>query len=119
MTISVWPISLPQVPQKGYTESLGLNIIRSQPDLGPSKQRRRGVSPNTMDVNFILTTEQAGTLESFLLTELQGVKRFKFNHPRTLQDVEVRAINQSGSLYKLQYLAPGYWTASLQLEILP
>lgn len=88
-------------------------------DAGPAKQRRRGVSPNTMDVSFIMTTEQAAILETFILNDLSGVKRFLFNHPRTLQDVEVRIVNQSGSLYKLQYLVPGYWTASLQFEILP
>lgn len=119
MTIPVWPTSLPQVPQKGYTESLGMNIIRSQTDMGPAKQRRRAVSPNVMDVSFILTTAQSATFESFIMDDLKGVKRFMFNHPRTLQNVEVRVVNQSGNLYKLQYLAPGYWTATLQFEILP
>lgn len=119
MSLLNWPVTLPQAPQKGFTESLGMNIIRSQTDAGPAKQRRRGVSPNTMDVSFILTTDQAGTLETFIQDELNGVKRFIFNHPRTKQNVEVRVVNQSGNLYKLQYLAPGYWTASMTFEILP
>lgn len=119
MPVSIWPANLPQVPQKGFTESLGLNIIKSQPDLGPSKQRRRGVTPSTMDVSFILTTEETEILQSFVFTELSGTKRFKFNHPRTLQDVEVRIVSQGSDLYKIQYLAPGYWTISMQFEILP
>jgi len=119
MALPVWPTSLPQAPQKGFNESLGMNIIRSQTDLGPAKQRRRGVSPNTMDVSFILTTDQAQTLETFILDTLSGVKRFIFKHPRTTQNVEVRVVNQSGNLYKLQYLAPGYWTANMVFEILP
>lgn len=119
MTLPVWPVTLPQAPQKGFSENLGMNIVRSQTDMGPAKQRRRGVSPNTMDVNFILTTAQSATLETFILDDLAGVKRFVFTHPRTTQPVEVRVVNQSGSLYKLQYLAPGYWTASMTFEILP
>lgn len=119
MTIPVWPTDLPQAPQKGFSESLGMTIVRSQTDLGPAKQRRRGVSPNIMDVNFIITSEQADTLENFIKNDLGGVKRFLFNHPRTLQNVEVRIVNQSGNLYKLQYLAPGYWSATMQFEILP
>lgn len=119
MAIPTWPLTLPQAPQKGFTESLGMNIIRSQTDMGPAKQRRRGVSPNTMEVNFILTSEQTATLETFTQDTLAGVKRFSFIHPRTNQSVEVRIVAQSGDLYKLQYLAPGYYNASMTFEILP
>ena len=119
MTIPVWPVELPQAPQKGFSESIGVNVVRSTTDMGPAKQRRRSVSPNMMDVSFILTSEQAAILETFVLDELGGVKRFLFNHPRTLQNVEVRVVSQGSTQYKLQYLAPGYWNASLQFEILP
>jgi hypothetical protein len=122
MAIPSWPTanSFPQVPQKGFTESVGLNIIRSPTDSGPAKMRRRGTIPNTMDLSFILTTAQTTTLETFIKDTLLGVKRFSFTHPRTAATVEARIVPQGdGEFFKLQYLAPGYWNTSLKFEILP
>ena len=52
-----WPASLPQVPQKGFTESVGINVIRSATDAGPAKQRRRAARPNELSVK---TTQEKG-----------------------------------------------------------
>lgn len=121
MTIPSWASQpLPQVPQKGFTESIGVSIIRSPMDSGPAKQRRRSVGVNTMDLSFIMTTAQTQTLETFIKDTLNGVKRFSFPHPRTSQTVEVRIVPSGESeFFKLQYLAPGYWQTSLKFEILP
>jgi hypothetical protein len=122
MAIATWPTAnnFPQVPQKGFTESIGVNVIRSNMDSGPPKQRRRGSRPNTMDLSFIMTTAQTTTLETFIKNTLQGVKRFSFTHPRTSATVEARIVPQSeGEFFRLQYLAPGYWQTSLKFEILP
>jgi len=121
MAIPAWPTanSFPQVPQKGFSESVGLNVIRSSMDSGPAKMRRRGTAPNTMDLSFILTTAQAATLETFIKDTLLGVKRFSFPHPRTGSTVEARIVPQNEEFFKLQYLAPGYWNTSLKFEILP
>lgn len=122
MAIPTWPTAnnFPQSPQKGFTESVGVNVIRSQTDAGPAKQRRRARRPSTMDLSFILTTQQTQTLETFVEDTLEGVKRFGFLHPRLNTTVEVRIVPQSGGeFFKLQYLAPGYWQTSLTFEILP
>lgn len=120
MTIPAWHQDLPQVPQKGFTESIGLSIIRSATDSGPAKQRRRSVGVNTMDLSFIMTTAQTVTLEDFIKNTLNGVKRFSFPHPRTADTVEVRIVpSGDGEFFKLQYLAPEYWQTSLKFEILP
>ena len=122
MAILSWPTAnnFPQSPQKGFSESIGVNIIRSPMDAGPAKQRRRSQRPSTMDLSFILTTAQTQTLEAFVFNDLEGVKRFNFQHPRLYTTVEVRIVPQSeGELFRLQYLAPGYWQASLKFEILP
>jgi hypothetical protein len=122
MAVISWPTAndFPQSPQKGFSESIGLNVIRSPMDAGPAKQRRRSQRPSTMGVSFILTTAQTQTLENFVFNELEGVRRFNFLHPRLNTTVEVRIIPQSeGELFSLQYMAPGYWQASLKLEILP
>ena len=122
MAILSWPTanSFPQSPKKGFSESIGINIIRSPMDAGPAKQRRRSQRPSTMDLSFILTTAQTQTLETFVFNQLEGVKRFNFQHPRLYTTVEARIVPQSeGELFRLQYLAPGYWQASLKFEILP
>lgn len=116
----VWPLTLPQVPQKGFSESIGLNILRSPMDAGPAKQRRRSQRPSTMAVTFLLTTAQVTYLETFVLDTIQGVARFGFPHPRTGVQEETRIVpSQDGSLYTVAYAAPGYWQVSLSLEILP
>lgn len=123
MPIPSWPTAnnFPQVPQKGFQESVGVNVIRSPMDKGPAKQRLRGQRPSTMQLQFILTTAQTQTLETFIRTTIRGVQRFSFPHPRILNTtIECRLVpQQDGEFYKLQYLAPGYWQTSLTFEILP
>ena len=116
----VWPPGLPQTVQQGYTESVGMNILRSPMDAGPAKMRKRSNKPSILSVSFILTTSQVETLETFVKDTTKGIYRFGFPHPRTLSQVEVRIIpGQDGVYYTLNYLAPDFYSVSLQLEILP
>jgi hypothetical protein len=118
-----WPTAnqFPQVPQKGFQETVQVGIIRSPMDMGPAKVRRRNARVSTMNLSFILTTLQTQTLETFIKSDIRGVARFNFPHPRLLgTTVEARIIPQGeGEFYTLTYLAPGYWSASLTFEILP
>lgn len=123
MAIPSWPSAnnFPQVPQKGFTESIGINIIRSPTDSGPAKQRVRSRRPSTMQLSFIMTTAQCDTLETFVQDTIRGTKRFNFPHPRKLgTTVEARIVPQGdGEFFNLQYLAPGFWQTQINLEILP
>ena len=129
MTIVAWPSTLPQVPQKGFTESVGINVIRSQTDAGPAKQRRRAARPTELSVNFLMTTAQTQKLEDFIKNlptntttpGISGTNRFTFPHPRILgTTIEVRIIPGSGGeFFNLQYMAPGYWSTSLKFEVMP
>lgn len=120
MASYTWPPQLPQVPQRGFTENVGMNIIRTPTDQGPAKQRRRSLRPTTLGVSFLMTSSQVADLETFLFNTLQGVKRFNFIHPRKGVPVDVRVVPGSdGELFKSAYAAPGYWTVSLNFEILP
>jgi len=115
-----WPTSLPQTPQKGYSETGGALIMRTSMDAGVAKQRRRGRSPSQLNTSFIFTTAQVTTLELFVKNTIKGVARFGFPHPRTKTTEEVRIIPQGdGTLYNITYLAPEYWTITLTLEVLP
>lgn len=116
----VWPPSLPQGPQKGFTESIAANIIRTPMDSGIAKIRRRSARPSTMSLTFLMTTVQVETLRVFVMDTLKGSRRFGFTHPRTGNIEEVRVVpSNEGELYSLQYAAPGFYYVKLQLEILP
>lgn len=118
----VWPTALPQVPQKGFSETGGANVISTPMDKGIAKRRYLGKKPQVMNLSFMMTDTQVQTLETFVLgpNYIRSVARFGFTHPRTQQVVEVRLVPQSeGVMYNLAYLAPGYWTVTLQMEILP
>jgi len=116
----IWPPALPQMPLSNYSETSGVMVIRTQPDLGPAKQRRRSQRPDRLNVMFDMSTAQVEILRVFIQDTLRGVTRFGFTHPRTLAVVEVRMIPQGdGAMYSTNYLLPDYWQVSLQLEVLP
>jgi hypothetical protein len=115
-----WPATLPQSPQKGYSETGGVLILRTPQDAGPAKMRVRGNKPQVLSVSFLMNTTQVTALETFVKTTIKGVARFGFTHPRTGVIVEVRIVPQGdGDFYTLQYQAPGYYQVTMQLEILP
>ena len=116
----VWPPTLPQGPQKGFTESIQSNIARVGMDSGIAKLRRRSAKPSTMSLTFLMTSAQVDVLDDFVTNTIKGTKRFGFTHPRTGNIEEVRFITSGeGELYNLQYAAPGFYYVKLQLEILP
>lgn len=120
MAVPAWPTGCPQVPQKGYTETGGVLIIRTPTDMGPAKMRKRGNKPQVLNLSFIMTTAQVSTLETFVNDTIKGVGRFTFTHPRTGLSKEMRLVPQGeGDLYNLSYTAPGYYTVGCQFEVLP
>lgn len=116
----VWPSTLPQTPQKGFSETGGVNVLSTPMDAGIAKRRYRGKIANSMQVTFLMTTQQVATLENFVANTIKGTARFGFTHPRLKTVVEVRIVpNGSQGLYNITYAAPEYWTVTLQFEILP
>ena len=116
----IWPPGLPQTPLSNYSETTGVIIMRTQPDLGPAKQRRRAKRPDGLNLQFNMSTAQVEILRAFIQDTLRGATRFGFTHPRTLEIVEVRVVPESdGVMYSTSYLLPNYWQVSLKLEVLP
>lgn len=67
-----------------------------------------------------MNSEQVDTLENFVENTIRGTARFGFTHPRRNVVVETRIMPQNdGVFFKLQYLAPDYYTVGLVFEILP
>lgn len=116
-----WPPSLPSYPQKGYTEDKGFNLIKTPMDAGPAKIRKRSRRPDMLNVSYIMTSAEVVILQDFVENVLLGTARFGITHPRTnATGTEVRLVPQGeGVLYNMTYLAPGYYTVTLQLEVLP
>jgi hypothetical protein len=115
-----WPLSLPQSPQKGYSETGGVLTDRTPQDSGPAKLRYIGNKPQVLSVTFLMTTAQVTTLENFVKNTTRGTARFYFPHPRLSTPVEARIVPQGeGEYYTLSYVAPGYYSVPLILEVLP
>jgi hypothetical protein len=115
-----WPLSLPQLPDTNYTETGGVNIIRTATDAGPAKQRKRGNKPQVLQLTFTMSNTQVPIFEDFVKNTLQGVARFGYTHPRLLTVVEARIIPQSqGDLYTISYISPVRYSVQLSMEILP
>ena len=115
-----WPAGLPQSPQRGFTETGGILILRTPTDSGVAKLRRRGKKPSNMSLDFIMTTAEVSTFLTFVETTIKGTARFNFPHPRTGSTVEARIIpKEDGSMYTSTYLVPGYWNIQFNLEVLP
>lgn len=95
-------------------------IIRTQPDLGLAKQRRRAQRPDVLSMAFDMSTAQCETLRVFVQDTLKGTMRFGFTHPRKLTTVEARIVPQGdGQLYGINYVMPNLWQITIQMEILP
>jgi hypothetical protein len=116
-----FPPSLPQYPlMAGYTENVGINIIRSPMELGPAKQRRRGSKPTTMSINYVFTDAQLTTFQTFVIDTIKGVARFNYTHPRTGASIEVRIVpNGEGDLYSCNKEGDDVWMVGFNIEVLP
>ena len=111
---------LPANPQKGYTETGGVLVLRTPTDQGPAKLRYRGVKPQILNLTFLMTSAQVTILENFVKNTLKGTARFYFTHPRTGFNSEVRIVPQGGGdYYTISYVAPGYYNIAIQFEVLP
>ena len=114
-----WPPTLPQTVQQGYTESIGLNILRTPMDSGPAKLRLRGRKPDTLKVSFVMTSAQVTILNNFINSTIYGVRRFDFPHPRLKTTTSVRIIPSNDNVYySLEYMMEGFYKVSLDLEVI-
>ena len=116
----LWPLGLPQKPQTNYSETGGVNLLRTPQEKGPAKQRRVSKRINTMQLSFHMSSAQVLLLETFVENTIRGTARFGFPHPRTNQIVEARLVPQeNGLLYTTNYVLVNVWSVSVNVEILP
>ena len=80
-----WPASLPQqLSQRGYSESLADNVIRTSVDAGPEKRRKRFTAAvRPLSGSMVMTSAQIDTMTTFFDTDLaSGALAFDLNAPR-------------------------------------
>ena len=119
MAVSQWPLTLPQAPQKGFTESGGVLVVRTSQDAGPAKMRYRGQKASVLNLTFLMTSAQVTTLETFVKDTIRGTARFTFTHPRLAVSKEVRIVPEGeGDYYSISYMAPGYYNITIKFEVL-
>ena len=120
MAVVNWPPTLPQVPQKGFTETGGVLVVRTAQDAGPAKMRYRGQKAQVLNLSFLMTTAQVTALETFVKDTIRGTVRFNFTHPRLGVSKEVRIVPEGeGDYYNVSYTAPDYYTVTIKFEVLP
>jgi hypothetical protein len=88
-----WPAELPAtLLMEGLSAKPKSNVIRTAMDAGPQKARRRyTASTKIFTGRLLLTAEQRAVFEQFYRTALaDGVLRFNFTDPQTLEGREFR-----------------------------
>lgn len=81
---AVWPVTLPAAPDSGGFQIIyPTNVIRSNMDAGPTKQRRRVAwAKQRMVAPFMLTAAQLVDFETFYrTTTLSGTLVFEWTDP--------------------------------------
>lgn len=81
-----WPVTIPQAPEfTGYQGAFGENAIRSQPDAGPVKARRRYTATNDPRTwQFVLKAAEFATFKTFYQTTLlDGTLAFDMTDPES------------------------------------
>jgi len=89
----VWPSSLPQyVLREGFSEAIGDGRLRSQPDKGPAKVRRRSsMMPKLQQARMIMSAGQLAILREFVSdTLMNGSLPFLMPDPITRYPALVR-----------------------------
>lgn len=113
-----WPGTLPEIPLKsGLNETPQDQVLRSSPDAGPGKSRRRftaGAKNHT--VMMRMSTAQVGIFEAFFDDDLHGGSlRFELAHYRT-------GVTKEFKFSKPYTIAPrggSFWNVTLPLKEMP
>lgn len=122
MATAIWPLVLPQVPQRtNWKTKIPNNQLRSDMDDGASKVRRKGGGKQfNVDATYVLTKAQILALRSFVMDTLKDAV-LCFDWPEPIEGKVVRAEIKGGtdSLYNESLwgntnafqitLAIGYW----------
>lgn len=101
----LWPSTLPQAPASFSQARTANNVLRTQPDDGPAKMRRRYTkAPTQGSMSWTFTLEQWAIFEQFYeVTCNMGTSFFVMNHPwygatRKFRIIKPPAASANGTL---------------------
>lgn len=117
MSTPSWPATLPPPLAEGYERQLGTNQIRSQPDAGPAKVRRRGTaSVDVVAVSLLCTAAQRDAFEAFYRETLKdGTLAFQWADPAGGGPRRYRFTDQKVAIRPRR----AKWLVAFKLERLP
>ncbi len=113
-----WPGTLPPLTEvQAYTETPGVQALRTEMEEGPAKLRRLPAPmPDQLQFQQLYTLTQTQTMDTFYLTTLAGgTLSFDDTHPRTGSSVTFRLIGRP----QYSHLSGSLWTCTFTLEVLP
>lgn len=121
--MAAWPATLPWLLRDSIRFTPGDFVLRTEMDVGPPQMRRRAaVIYDKLDGDILIIGAQAGTLETFYTTTVQGVGVWTHVHPLTGAAANYRfrdrptypslPMNHDVDNSRL-------WRVSLALEIIP
>jgi hypothetical protein len=116
--MATWPGSLPQTPLlQGFSQQLEDNLLRTEMDAGKDKVRRRftaGIMP--VKISMVLATAQKDILITFFDTTVTGgADEFDWDDHLNGGVVQYRFLSPSS----FRRLSGAYWSADMELEIVP
>lgn len=110
--MTTWPSKF-KILRDSFTEGLPDRVISSKMDIGPAKKRRRTILASyKINLTTLINMSDVDEFRQFYLDNDVGV--FDFIHPRTNQIVQARFASVPSPV-----LNETYYTASVELEILP
>lgn len=118
ITTAVWPDTLPLEPEAdSYEEEIVDNVIRSEVDAGPSKQRPGSTGlQERLKVSYVLTDTQKVAFKDFLKTIGGGARPFHYIHPTEGTLIIVQIV---GQIQPMKRVSANNWLVSYSLEIVP
>lgn len=120
--MSAWPVGLPQTPiAAGFTQTPVDAVVRSSMDYGPDKVRRRTTARiQVVQMNFVLTSSECGTLDGFYDSTLGGgVLPFDWVNHMSTSSPKASAVYRFMAPPTYSAMEADLWNVALQLEMLP
>jgi len=98
------------------------NLLRSSPETGPAKVRRRGnARPCVIQANYVMTEEELSIFRAFAMDTLAGgAICFDWPHPVLNRTVRARLVANGDGLYTESFFGSTLeWQVALTIEYWP
>jgi len=124
MATPAWPSSLPQkFNADGFQMGMGDGRLRSETDTGPGKMRQRfSAVMKPMSGQMMMDDDQLVAFRDFLDDDLEG-GTLAFTFPRQLTDSSSPStdllVTLADDMPSWTSAAPGWWSVSLTLNVMP